>query len=147
MSDDEYKFISFSLSGKSLMPGKTALLSIGDAELMEITLVDTNANEVMAIQAGTNGISSIVMAQMDVPSPNPFNESLNIPVVIGAEGNHSVELSLVNLAGVKVYSVQRNLDYGKHIVTLTPGNIASGFYMLTLTIDGNLSQTCKVIKK
>ncbi|MDE6650563.1 MAG: S8 family serine peptidase [Muribaculaceae bacterium] len=147
MSEDEYKFISFSLSGKTLMPGKTALLSIGDAEVMGITLVDANAKEVMAIQAGTNGISSIVMVQMDVPSPNPFTESLNVPVVIGAEGSHSVELALVNLAGTKVYSVKRNIDYGKHTVTLTPRNIPSGFYMLTMTVDGNLVQSSKVIKK
>ena len=147
LSENEYKFLSFSLSGKTIAQGKTALLSIGDAEINSITLVDVNAKEVMAIEGNTTGISSVVMHQMSVPSPNPFIDHINVPVVIGKEGNHSVELSLVNLAGVQVYSTSKSLDFGKHSVVMTPGNIPSGFYMLSLTVDGNFVQSSKVIKK
>lgn len=147
MSDKEYRFISFSLSGKTIQPGKTALLSIGDADVVGITLVDSNAKEVLAIRENTSGISSIVMHQMETPAPNPFEESIDVPVVIGMEGSHSVVLSLVNLAGSNVYSMQKTLDFGKHTVRVAPGNISSGFYMLTMSVDGKLVQTCKVIKK
>ena len=147
LSENEYKFLSFSLSGKTIAQGKTALLSIGDAEINSITLVDVNAKEVMAIEGNTTGISSIVMHQMSLPTPNPFTDYINVPVVIGKEGMHSVELSLVNLAGVQVYSTLKSLDFGKHSVVMTPGNIPSGFYMLSLTVDGNLVQSIKVIKK
>lgn len=147
MNDSEYRFISFSLSGKTIGTGRTALLAIGDADVARITLVDPRANEVIAIRGNQSGIGEIVMQQMLAPTPNPFVDIINVPVAIGTEGNHNVELSLVNLSGAKVFSHAVTLGFGNHSVEINAGNVAPGFYLLNLTIDGTDVQSHKVIKK
>ena len=147
MNDSEYRFISFSLSGKTIGTGRTALLAIGDADVARITLVDPRANEVIAIRGNQSGIGEIVMQQMLAPTPNPFVDVINVPVAIGTEGMHNVELSLVNLSGAKVFSHAVTLGFGNHTVEINAGDVAAGFYLLNLTIDGTDVQSHKVIKK
>lgn len=147
MNDSEYRFISFSLNGKTIGTGRTALLAIGDADVARITLVDPRANEVIAIRGNQSGIGEIVMQQMLAPTPNPFVDVINVPVAIGTEGNHNVELSLVNLSGAKVFSHAVTLGFGNHTVEINAGDVAAGFYLLNLTIDGTDVQSHKVIKK
>lgn len=147
VSDEAYRFVAFSLSGKTLENGRHALLSIGDADLSDLILVDPNGNRVMAIEGSHSGISSVVMQQMKAPTPNPFVDVINVPVIIGTDGNHDVELSIHDLSGTKVFSHRAQLGHGEHKVTLNAGALRSGFYMLTLTVDGAAVQTHKVIKK
>ena len=147
ISDEAYRFIAFSLSGKTLGNGRHALLSIGDASLSDLILVDQNGNRIMAIDSESSGISSAVMQQMKTPTPNPFVDIINVPVVIGTEGNHDVELSLHSLSGAKVLSHNVTLGYGEHNVVIDGSALGKGFYMLTLTVDGTAVQTHKVIKK
>ena len=147
VSDESYRFLAFSLIGKTLESGRHALLIVGDAKLDRLILVDASGNSVMAIEGASNGISSIVLQQMKTPSPNPFVDVINVPVLIGTSGNHTVELSLVDLSGAKMYSYNTVLGFGEHIVTLQPTSVPNGFYLLVLTVDGNAVQTHKVIKK
>ena len=86
------------------------------------------------------------MQQMLVPSPNPFGDVLEVPVTIGTEGNHSVQLSLSSLVGVRVLGYDTTLGYGQHKVTLDTTAVPTGFYLLTLTVDGTSIQSCKVVK-
>ena len=44
LSDNDYLFLAYSLSGKTLNPGKHALLHIGDAEITSLRLSDTHGN-------------------------------------------------------------------------------------------------------
>ena len=147
VSDEAYRFVAFSLSGKTLDSGRHALLSIDDAELSNLILVDTAGKRVMAVEDLHSGISSIVKQQMKAPTPNPFVDELNVPVIIGTDGNHSVELAISDLLGTKLFSHHSKLGYGEHNVTLCPGMLRSGLYLLTLTVDGTAVQTHKVIKK
>ena len=147
ISDEAYRFIAFSLSGKTLGYGRHALLSIGDASLSDLILVDQSGNRIMAIDSESSGISPAVMQQMKTPTPNPFVDIINVPVVIGTEGNHDVELSLHSLSGAKVLSHSATLGYGEHNVVIDGSALGKGFYMLTLTVDGTAVQTHKVIKK
>lgn len=147
ISDEAYRFIAFSLSGKTLGYGRHALLSIGDASLSDLILVDQSGNRIMAIDSESSGISPAVMQQMKTPTPNPFVDIINVPVVIGTEGNHDVELSLHSLSGAKVLSHNVTLGYGEHNVVIDGSALGKGFYMLTLTVDGTAVQTHKVIKK
>lgn len=147
ISDEAYRFIAFSLSGKTLGNGRHALLSIGDASLSDLILVDQSGNRIMAIDSESSGISPAVMQQMKTPTPNPFVDIINVPVVIGTEGNHDVELSLHSLSGAKVLSHNVTLGYGEHNVVIDGSALGKGFYMLTLTVDGTAVQTHKVIKK
>lgn len=147
VSDEAYRFVAFSLSGKTLESGRHAMLSIGDAELQNLILVDVAGNRVIAINGTYSGISSVVKQQMKTPTPNPFVDVLNVPVVIGTEGTHAIELSMHDLSGTKLFSHRANLGFGEHNIVLNANALNSGFYMLTLTVDGVAVQTHKVIKK
>lgn len=144
---DEYKFVAFSLSGNSVAAGRTALLNIGDATLDDIILVNCDGKRVYALNESTSGIGAVTMEQMRAPSPNPFEEELNVPVTLGSAGNHDVEFALTSLDGRAAWSKTLVLDQGCHTVTLRPQGIASGFYLLTMSVDGKAVQSCKVIKK
>lgn len=147
ISDEAYRFIAFSLSGKTLGNGRHALLSIGDASLDNLILVDTAGNRIMAFNGSATGIGSVVMQQMKVPTPNPFVDIINVPVIIGTDGEQDVEISLHSLSGVKMLSRRFSLGYGEHNVALDGSALPAGFYMLTLSVDGAAVQTHKVIKK
>mgnify|MGYP001637835274 CR=1 FL=1 len=147
ITSDEYKFVAFSLSGNSVAAGRTALLNIGDATLDDIILVDCDGKRVYALNESTSGIGAVTMEQMRAPSPNPFEEELNVPVTLGSAGNHDLEFALTSLDGRAAWSKTLVLDQGCHTVTLRPQGIASGFYLLTMIVDGKAVQSCKVIKK
>ena len=147
ITDDTYRFLAFSLSGKTLGNGCHALLSISDASLSNLILVDAAGKRIMAIDGSASGIGSAVLSQMKTPTPNPFVDEINVPVTIGSEGNHEVELSMHSLSGAKMLSHRTTLGYGQHNVALNGGMLPAGFYMLTLTVDGTPVQTHKVIKK
>lgn len=147
LSDSDYRFLAFSLSGKMLDQGKHAVLAIGDSSVEDLMLVDTQGNRVVALLAETTGISSIVGQQINLPYPNPFDSQLNVPVSIGTDGSHRVILSLVNLAGVAVMSQSTTLGYGEHTIAMNTGSLADGFYLLSLVVDGHNVQTVRVIKK
>lgn len=147
ISADEYRFVAFSLSGNTVAPGRSAVLSIGDASLEEIILVDTEGKRVFAVSESTSGIGSIVLQQMRVPYPNPFVDELAVPVVLGTEGDHKVDFTLTALDGRKAFSASFVLAQGEHNPVLRPRGLAAGFYLLTMTVDGKEVQSCKVIKK
>lgn len=147
VSDEAYRFLAFSLSGRTLGAGRHALLEIGSANIDELILVDAAGNRIMAIKGTHSGISSVVLQQMKTPTPNPFVDVIDVPVLIGTDGDHAVELSLVDLSGAKVFSHNTTLGFGEHKVRINAGSLQSGFYLLTLTVDGAAVQTHKVIKK
>ncbi len=145
---DEYKFISFSLSGRTVAPGRSALLRIGDASLEDIILVDSEGMRVYAVNESLAGIGSVTMEQMRVPSPNPFTDELTVPVTLASEGDHDVVFTLTTLDGRMAWaSADMSLERGEHSVTLRPAGIAPGFYLLTMVVDGKAVQACKVVKK
>ena len=147
LNDTDYRFLAFSLSGKTIEQGKHAVLSIGDASIENIMLVDTKGNQVMAMQGEFSGISSVVGQQMLLPYPNPFDVQLNVPVTIATEGTHNVKLCLTNLAGVTLLTQSAKLLYGEHTLTINAGALPNGFYLLTLVVDDKNVQTVRVIKK
>lgn len=147
LNDTDYRFLAFSLSGKTIEQGKHAVLSIGDATIENIMLVDTKGNQVMAMQGEFSGISSVVGQQMLLPYPNPFDVQLNVPVTIATEGSHKVKLCLTNLAGVTLLTQSATLVYGEHTLTINAGALPNGFYLLTLVVDDKNVQTVRVIKK
>lgn len=148
LNENDYRFIAFSLSGKTLESGKQPILEIGDAEIDNIILVDAAGNKVLAVRGGENtGISSIMAQQINLPYPNPFSDVLNVPVIIASEGTHDVEITLSNLAGVTPIAKDCVLGYGEHVVSLNTSNLPEGFYIVTLVVDGKKIQSVKAIKK
>lgn len=147
INDSDYKFIAFSMSGKNIGSGRNALLSIGDATVDDIILVDSAGNRVTAVNGNTTGLGAVLMHQMAVPTPNPFTDHIDVPTVIGTSGNHDVTFRLTGISGSTLYSKCMCLGYGNHIVTLATESMVPGFYLLTLEVDGDTVQTAKVIKR
>ncbi|MBD5337779.1 MAG: S8 family serine peptidase [Bacteroides sp.] len=147
LTEDYYRFLAFSLSGKTLANGKNALLEIGDADVERVILVDTKGNRVAALLGTSTGISSVVGQQIRGCWPNPFNEELNVLVNIATNGNHDVEIALCNLSGATVLTKNMTLGFGEQAVALDTASLAPGFYIVTLKVDGKDVQSVKAIKK
>ena len=147
-SDNEYLFLAFSMSGKSIAPGKSAILRIGDAEITEIIVSNVRGGNMLAVDGNTTGIGAVEGMQMRLPYPNPFSVELNVPYIIGQEGMHDVTIAVTDLAGRAVHSHSTVKGFGEHSYTWCPGGrLADGLYLVSLYVDGKLMHTAKVIYK
>lgn len=147
-SDNEYLFLAFSMSGKSIAPGKSAILRIGDAEITEIIVSNVRGGNMLAVDGNTTGIGAVEGMQMCLPYPNPFSVELNVPYIIGQEGMHDVTIAVTDLAGRAVHSHSTVKGFGEHSYTWCPrGRLADGLYLVSLYVDGKLMHTAKVIYK
>ena len=67
LSDNDYLFLAYSLNGKTLTPGKHALLYIGDSEISSIRLSDTTGKNINVSNGdGTTGIDRMGKHVMNV---------------------------------------------------------------------------------
>jgi hypothetical protein len=136
------------LSGKTIPAGKTALMKVGDVkDLDQIVLSDVLGKSILVVNAGVSGIGSVAMMQMTLPYPNPFENELTVPFIIGQEGNHDVVIKIVDINGRAVKSFSTKVGYGKYGHTFATESLAPGLYFLNLVVDNNLMQSAKVIKK
>lgn len=148
VNDETYRFVAFSLSGKTLGTGKQAILEIGDAKIENLILVDTKGNRVAALlDNSTSGISTIVGQQIKNCYPNPFDSELNVVATITSDQAQNVEISLTNLAGATVMRKSATIGYGEHTISFNTASLPSGFYIVTLKVDGKSVQSVKAIKK
>lgn len=147
-SDNEYLFLAFSMSGKSIAPGKSAILRIGDAEITEIIVSNVRGGNMLAVDGNTTGIGAVEGMHMRLPYPNPFSVELNVPYIIGQEGMHDVTIAVTDLVGRAVHSHSTVKGFGEHSYTWCPGGrLADGLYLVSLYVDGKLMHTAKVIYK
>ena len=65
-SDSECLFLVFSMSGKSLAPGKHAILRIGDATLNDVVISNSRGANVMAVSGNTTSVSEVVGEDVEV---------------------------------------------------------------------------------
>ncbi len=143
-----YLFLGFSLSGKSISAGSHALLRVGNASIDQLVLSDSFGKKIMAADATNfSGVGALECMQMGKVWPVPFVDVVNVPVMIGKEGMHRVELELTSLSGAGVLSAEAYLGYGENMMQLNAGSVGNGFYLLSMKVDGRLMQTVKVIKK
>lgn len=66
LSDNEYQFLVFSMSGKSLAPGKHAILRIGDATLNDVVISNSRGANVMAVNGNVTSVSEVVGEDVEV---------------------------------------------------------------------------------
>lgn len=145
-SETDYLFMAYSMSGKTLLPGKHALLRINNADIDAVILSDVLGKNVVAIDGNITGIGAIEAIQIRTPYPSPFNTELHIPYVIGKDGINRVDIVITDLMGrtVHEYSVQN--DFGQYEYVWSPNNILSnGIYVVSLYADDVLMQSTKVI--
>ena len=150
LSETEYMFMAYSMSGKKIPAGKTALLRIGNADVEDIVLSDMQGNNILPIR-GINqiGLSDVenIKAQFIGAYPNPFKNDILISFAIGNEKAKSIELVFRDITGRQIdLSKVNNNGIGKYTYTWKPNSsINSGVYFVSLVIDGVMAQTTKIV--
>ena len=76
--------------------------------------------------------------------PNPFNPSISIDFFI--DSYSSIDFLIYDILGNKIDQLSFGAMYveGNHSISWEPGDIASGQYMISLLVNGDLSATKKV---
>ena len=145
-TNDGTLFLAYSMSGKKLEAGKHALLRIGDASISDVALSDPTGHNVMAIfkDSDTPGDETVFLS---TPYPNPFNNTLIIPFIIGDENANSVSFTVTNIMGQEVARVELGSKArGEYQYEWNPGNgMASGIYTVVMHVDGRKVQQSKVV--
>ncbi len=146
MSDSEYLFLAYSMSGRTIAPGTHALLEIGKtSSVTEVILSDTKGQNILAIDGNTTGIGKVEAMQMQMPTPNPFTTMLKVPYVIGQDGSHKVSLVFTDMTGRTLDAYHTVADKGVYTYTWYPKGLNQGLYLVSMYVDGKLMQTAKVI--
>ena len=78
-SEDKYLFMAYSMSGKTIGVGKTALLQIGDAELTNIVLSDAQGHNVVAAPR----VSQDLEGNLFMPCSTKYIENGHMYIRIG----------------------------------------------------------------
>ena len=145
-SDAEYLFLAYSMSGRTLMPGRHALLRIGSkATVTEMVISDSRGKNVPAINENATGIGKVEAMQLQMPAPNPFTTVLNVPYIIGKSGSHRVSITFCDLAGRTIDAYHTENEQGEYTYTWRPKSLQKGIYLVNLYVDGKQMQTAKVI--
>ena len=148
LSDEEYLFLAYSMSGQRIPAGTHALLQIGDeAVVTEMVLSDTKGKNITAVNGNTTGIGKVEAVQLQMPSPNPFTTVLRVPYTIGKSGSHEVTISFSDMAGRTIDAYHTENTQGEYTYTWYPRALQKGLYLVTLYVDGELMQTVKVIRE
>ncbi|MEA4966860.1 MAG: T9SS type A sorting domain-containing protein, partial [Bacteroidaceae bacterium] len=150
LNETEYMFMAYSMSGKKIPAGKTALLRIGNAEISEIVLSDIQGNNILPIK-GNDGIGlgdiPTTKAQFIGAYPNPFKNDIAIKYALGNDKSKNIELVFRDIMGRQVDRVKLNNNgIGKYNYRWEPSStINSGVYFVSLMIDGIMTQTTKIV--
>lgn len=146
LSDNEYLYMIFSMSGKTLAPGKHALLNINDASVIDLVASNVNGAPLpVEFTSGTTGIE-IVESTADFRAyPNPADDIVNIDYTVPC--NSKVFFVVNNLQGALVDKCSRLSPEGKNTLSMNVSGLPAGVYFIQMIIDGKTVNTFKVIKK
>ena len=75
--------------------------------------------------------------------PNPFTDQFTL--LINSRGPETVRISIINLSGIKVYEVERNILDGKNPITISGLKLAPSLYYINISGD-IINKTLKVLK-
>lgn len=146
IGERECLFLAYSMSGRTLAPGKHALLQIGNGtKVLDMVLSDAKGQNVCAIDYNTTGIGKVEAMQLQMPSPNPFTTVLNVPYVIGKDGNHAVSIVFTDITGRQLDAYHTTATCGNYTYTWRPNGLSRGVYLVSLYVDGKMMQSVKVI--
>jgi len=100
----------------------------------QITLPLNKGNNKLSVRTDNN-CQGIIERRINLAEiyPNPFNEKLNIEIIIGHSGPAEVEI--ISYDGKKVHSGDYKVENGRIILDLT--ELSHGAYLLKLSIPGN----------
>ena len=145
-SDEEYLFLAYSMSGKTIPAGTHALLQIGnEAVVTKMIASDSKGHNIAVVDNNATGIGKVEAMQLQMPAPNPFTTVLNVPYTIGKSGSHEVIITFNDMAGRTIDAYHAVKTQGKYTYTWYPKALQKGLYLVSLYVDGELMQTVKVI--
>jgi Subtilase family/Secretion system C-terminal sorting domain len=147
-SDNEFLLMAYSLSGKIIPAGKTALLQIGEnTEINQLILSDPHGLNVITVDGKLGNIAWQDGNQIQKVYPNPFVGELHIPYTIGSNSETKVKLVFSDLLGRVVGQYETNTSRtGNYEYVWSPANkTASGIYFCSLQVNGKTVQTVKLV--
>lgn len=145
-SDNEYLYMAFSMSGKTIAPGKHALLNINDANITELIASNvTGANLPVELRNGSTQVERIESSADFRAYPNPVTDIVNLDYVV--PGDCKVFFIITNLQGTLVDKASSFSLAGKNTVKMNLSHLPEGIYFIQAILDGKTLSTYKVIKK
>lgn len=148
--DNNYLFLAYSMTGKTLPAGKHALLHLGsEAQIESMTLADKQGYNVTALPNGTTAVAQAAHSAAEMPYPSPFYNKLTVPYTIDDEGAHHVHITLTDLTGRTVSQLDKRVAHaGRFAQTFTDcSQLLPGIYLVQVCIDGQVVNTAKVMHK
>lgn len=148
--DNNYLFLAYSMTGKTLPAGKHALLHLGsESQIESMTLADKQGHNVTALPNGTTAVLQAAHSAAEMPYPSPFYNKLTVPYTIDDEGAHHVHITLTDLTGRTVSQLSKRVAHaGRFAQTFTDcSQLLPGIYLVQVCIDGQVVNTAKVMHK
>ncbi|MBP3253855.1 MAG: S8 family serine peptidase [Bacteroidales bacterium] len=146
--EGNYMFMAYSLSGKKLPKGKTALIKLNGAEIKQIVLSDTSGKNIIPILASQQGLTDVMELQSAITQvyPNPSKDVFNITFAVG---NKSVKTAVLTFSDVTGRVIgQKRFDIpstGEYQYKWDASFMHNGIYFVQLRLDGMLAHTYKLI--
>ena len=142
--------MAYSMSGKQIPEGKHALLRIGDKEIGNIVLSDTEGHNVIPLKGGEVGVTDIesVKAQIMKAFPNPFEKEVQLTFVVGSNNISNARLVFTDVIGRQIDQHEMDIHTaGQYSYTWKAKGMQRGMYFATLYVDGQKAHTMKLILK
>lgn len=77
--------------------------------------------------------------------PNPFNSKLNVQISL--KSSAKVQIQVMDLTGKLVLSESTNKSSGIHTESLDASSLSNGLYIVSLSVDGKIISSQRVVKK
>lgn len=152
--DGTLTLLAYSMSGKTVPAGKSALMRLGGNELNDITLSDPNGHNVIALKGGTVGITDAetLLAQIMKAFPNPFSSEVHLDITVGTQAatlqSGDVMLVFTDIAGRRVHTATVGTPVaGRYSYTWNATAMPKGVYFATLYINNAAAHTVKLVLK
>ena len=146
--EQNYLFLAYSMTGKTLPAGKHALLHLSaDAQVEQMILADKQGHNVPAMAQGTTGIQVAHQQTAEMPYPSPFTNKLTVPYTIDEEGSHRVDITLTDLSGRTIKRMHKHLAHAGSFAQKFTNceQLMPGIYLVQINVDGETTRTVKVM--
>ncbi len=148
-ADGSLTLLAYSMSGKTVPAGKTALLRLGGKELSNIVLSDVDGHNVIAIKGGDVGIvdAETLPAQIMKAFPNPFSSEVRLDITTGFDSKE-LKLAFYDITGHQVHIATIEAPTAGHYgYTWNAAGMPKGVYFATLYVGDAAAHTVKLVVK
>lgn len=152
--DGSLILLAYSMSGKTVPAGKTALMRMGGKELNDVVLSDPYGHNIIVLKGGTVGMTDVetLPAQIMKAFPNPFSSEVHLDFTVGTVAGetpvHHVRLTFADITGRQVHSADIATPApGRYGYTWKAEGMPQGIYFATLYLNNCAAHTIKLVLK